>query len=355
MPSTTSRVVSMALASSTVMTPSLTTFSMASAIRLPMVLSLFDAIVATWAISFLSLVALDMCFSSSTTASTACSIPRFSPIGFAPAVTFLRPPRKMAWARTVAVVVPSPAVSEVFEATSFSICAPMFSQGSFSSISLATVTPSLVRVGLPNFLPMTTFRPLGPTVTLTACDMVLMPPKSAARASSLNSSCLGMTTFLSSVREWLTAAVAARSRADDAEDVFLLHDEVLLTVERDLAAGVLAEEDPITLLQHQRKLLAILGHPAGSDGDYLALLRLLLRGVGNDDAAVLVVLLLDAPDQHAVVERTQFRPRCLHHRAGGNAVGDRPKLRRGCVSHDAGASLFFQVGDERGWWNCPAR
>src|SRR2546428_4070938 len=76
------------------MTPSLPTFSMASAIRLPIVLSLFDAIVATWAISFLSLVALDMCFSSSTTASTACSIPRFRPIGFAPAVTFLSPARK---------------------------------------------------------------------------------------------------------------------------------------------------------------------------------------------------------------------------------------------------------------------
>ncbi len=109
------------------MTPSLPTFSMASAIKLPIVLSLFDAIVATWAISFLSLVALDMCFSSSTTASTACSIPRFRPIGFAPAVTFLSPARKMAWARIVAVVVPSPAMSEVLEATSFSIWAPMFS------------------------------------------------------------------------------------------------------------------------------------------------------------------------------------------------------------------------------------
>src|SRR5207244_11920829 len=44
---------------------------------------------------------------------SACSMPRCRAIGFAPAVTFLRPPRKMAWARTVAVVVPSPAMSEV--------------------------------------------------------------------------------------------------------------------------------------------------------------------------------------------------------------------------------------------------
>jgi hypothetical protein len=36
------------------MTPSLPTFSIASAMRLPMVLSLLAAMLATWAISFLS-------------------------------------------------------------------------------------------------------------------------------------------------------------------------------------------------------------------------------------------------------------------------------------------------------------
>ncbi len=58
----------------------------------------------------------------------------------------------MAWARTVAVVVPSPAKSEDFEATSRTIWAPMFSNLSSSSISLATVTPSLVMRGAPNAL-----------------------------------------------------------------------------------------------------------------------------------------------------------------------------------------------------------
>ena len=52
-------------------------------------------------------------------------------------------------ASTVAVVVPSPAMSLVFEATSRTICAPMFSNLSSSSISLATVTPSLVMRGAP--------------------------------------------------------------------------------------------------------------------------------------------------------------------------------------------------------------
>jgi hypothetical protein len=73
------------------------------------------------------LVDLESFFSSSVTASTAASMPRLSPIGLAPAVTFLSPSRKIAWARTVAVVVPSPAMSEVFDATSFSIWAPMSS------------------------------------------------------------------------------------------------------------------------------------------------------------------------------------------------------------------------------------
>jgi hypothetical protein len=55
----------------------------------------------------------------------------------------------MACARTTAVVVPSPATSLVFEAASRTICAPMFSNLSESSISLATVTPSLVMRGAP--------------------------------------------------------------------------------------------------------------------------------------------------------------------------------------------------------------
>ena len=84
----------------------------------------------------------------------------------------------------VAVVVPSPATSEVFDATSRTICAPMFSSGSFSSISLATVTPSLVMFGPPNFFSRTTFRPLGPRVTFTASASWLTPRRIACREFS---------------------------------------------------------------------------------------------------------------------------------------------------------------------------
>jgi hypothetical protein len=114
-------------------------------------------------------------------------MPRFSDMSLAPAVTAFRPSRKIACASTVAVVVPSPAISEVLVATSFTIWAPMFSIASSSSISLATVTPSLVIVGPPNFLSMTTFRPLGPRVTFTASASWSMPRLSRERASVLNS------------------------------------------------------------------------------------------------------------------------------------------------------------------------
>ena len=79
---------------------------------------------------------------------------------------------------------PSPATSEVLLATSFTIWAPMFSRGSLSSISFATVTPSLVMRGEPNFLSSTTLRPLGPSVTLTASARRLTPRRMAWRESS---------------------------------------------------------------------------------------------------------------------------------------------------------------------------
>src|SRR5207253_2042304 len=170
MPSTTSSWVSADFDSSTVMTPSLPTFSIASAIKLPIVLSLFEAIVA-----------------------------------------------------------PSPATSEVLEATSRTICAPMFSYLSLSSISLATVTPSLVIVGLPNFLSMTTLRPFGPSVAFTAAAMIVTPLSSELRASSSNLSCFGIDRV--------------PPLLENGEDVFLAHDEVFLVVDLDLGARILAEQD----------------------------------------------------------------------------------------------------------------
>src|SRR5207248_5134036 len=114
------------------------------------------------------------------------SMPRLRAIGLAPAATLRRPSRTSAWARTVAVVVPSPATSSVFLATSLTSSAPIFSYGSSSSISLAMLTPSLVMVGAPHFFSSTTLRPLGPSVTFTASARVFMPRSRPRRASSSN-------------------------------------------------------------------------------------------------------------------------------------------------------------------------
>ncbi len=169
--------------SSTVMTPSLPTLSMASAIISPISVSAAE-MDATWAICSLVSAGLARSCNEATAASTAASMPFFSDIGFAPAATFLRPSRTMAQASTVAVVVPSPATSSVFLATSLTSSAPMRSYGSSRSISLAIETPSLVMVGAPHFLSNTTLRPLGPSVTRTASASLFMPRSSARRASS---------------------------------------------------------------------------------------------------------------------------------------------------------------------------
>ncbi len=118
-------------------------------------------------------------------ASSAASMPIFICIGLAPAATFLRPSVTMAWASTVAVVVPSPATSSVLVAASLRSCAPMFWNGSASSMSRATVTPSWVTVGAPYFLSSATLRPLGPSVVPTASASASMPIFRLARASSL--------------------------------------------------------------------------------------------------------------------------------------------------------------------------
>ena len=173
----------MPFASSTVITPSLPTRSIACAMRSPIVSSEFAEIVAICWISFLSDAAVELFLIDSTTTSTALSIPRFNSIGLAPAVTNLLPSLKIACASTVAVVVPSPATSAVLLATSRTICAPIFSSLSSRTISFATVTPSLVIVGAPNERSKTTLRPKGPRVTFTAPAKVSTPLRTFSRAS----------------------------------------------------------------------------------------------------------------------------------------------------------------------------
>src|SRR5689334_1703421 len=299
MPSTTSSSVSRLFASSTVMTPSLPTFCIAWAIISPISRSPLAEIVPTWAISSLVETFFERFLTSLTTASTAMSTPRFRSIGFMPAATALWPSRTIACASTVAVVVPSPAWSLVFAATSRTICAPMFSNLSASSISLATVTPSLVMRGAPNDLSRTTLRPFGPSVTLTALARMSTPRSIRSRASEPNLTSLAamfLDPFLSRF------ALGGGGAIDDPHEVRFLHDHQLLAVELDLGAGPFAEQHAVADLDVQRTNLAVLGARTRPDGDDFTLHRLLLGGVRNDDSAGRPALLRDAANQDAVMQ-----------------------------------------------------
>ncbi len=102
-------------------TPSLPTFCIASAIISPTEVSLFAEMVPTCAMAVSSSQGCAASFRVSTAAATALSIPLFKSIGSKPAATDFNPSLTMDCAKTVAVVVPSPASSEVSEATVLSI------------------------------------------------------------------------------------------------------------------------------------------------------------------------------------------------------------------------------------------
>src|SRR5262245_34618968 len=163
----------------------------------------------------------------------------------------------------------------------------MFSNLFSSSISLATVTPSLVMRGAPKDLSSTTLRPLGPRVTLTALVKMSTPCSMRSRASCENFTSFA-AMFFTPVPSYLTrlgGLLLARGRAfKHTENVAFLHDEELFAVDLDFRARPLAEQDAITRFDVERLNHSFFISSARSDRDHLALLGLFLSGVGNDDA-----------------------------------------------------------------------
>src|SRR5256885_3512585 len=293
MPSTTSSSFSSPEPSSTVITPSLPTFSIASAMVLPIDSSRFAEIVPTWAIALESLQGLESFLSSSTAAITALSMPRLRSIGLRPEETAFRPSRMMACDNTVAVVVPSPASSEVLDATSFTICAPMFSNLSLSSISFATDTPSLVTVGAPKLLSSTALRPFGPSVALTALARTFTPLNMRWRASSLNRTSLAAIVVILQLLGF-----------NHGHDVFFAHDHQFFAFYANLGSAVFAEEDLVADFDVEGTDLAVLENLAFADRYDLSLHWFFGRGIGNDDAARRGAFLLQALHDDAVMKRT---------------------------------------------------
>mmetsp|Transcript_21841 Transcript_21841/g.49382 ORF Transcript_21841/g.49382 Transcript_21841/m.49382 type:complete len:233 (-) Transcript_21841:66-764(-) len=213
-PSTTSSSLISVLPSFTVMTPSRPTRSMASAMSSPISRSLFALMVATWVIRSLDSTFSEISPRVFTTDSTAIWIPRRRSMGFMPAATALHPSEKIALVSTVAVVVPSPAVSLALLATCRTSWAPMFSKASSNSMLLATVTPSLVILGAPYAWSSTAFRPLGPRVTCTASASVSTPFIIFDRPSTPNSTSL---PALAARVAWSARRGTALAATEDAE------------------------------------------------------------------------------------------------------------------------------------------
>src|ERR1035437_1237640 len=303
--------------SSTVMTPSLPTLSITSAMIVPTSGSA-ALIEATAAICLRLSTGRDPRLSSATIASTPFSMPRLTAIGLAPALTFWRPSATIAWPRTMAVVVPSPATSSVLVATSLRSWAPMFSKGSSSSISLAIVTPSLVIVGAPYFLSRTTFRPLGPSVTRTASAIRSTPCMRLRRAISSKRSCLATACAVLSSRAGGSPALAGeqeskpdlRSALDHREDVLVADDQQVLAVKLEFSAAVLRIEDLVALLEVHSFALAVVEDTTRPDGKDRPLLGLLFGGIRDHDATLRRLFARSRLNDHAVAQRAELLLDC---------------------------------------------
>src|SRR3984957_2860001 len=93
---------------------------------------------------------------------------------------------------------------------------------------------------------------------------------------------------------------------DYAHDVGLLHDQKLPAVDLDLGAGPFSKQHPVARFEVKRNELAAFVPSAWSHGDVLALLRLFLDGIGNNDAALRLLLTFNAADDDAVMQWTEF-------------------------------------------------
>ena len=97
-----------------------------------------------------------------------------------------------------------------------------------------------------------------------------------------------------------------RGLAEDSHDVGLLHDEELVAVDLHFGARPFAEQHLVAGLDPNGLELAVLAAGAGPCRDDLAGLRLLRRGIGDDDAAFGLLLLLEPLDHDAVMQGSEF-------------------------------------------------
>src|SRR6185312_13822576 len=93
---------------------------------------------------------------------------------------------------------------------------------------------------------------------------------------------------------------------DHAQKIAFLHDQMILAFDFHLGAGPFSEQDTVAGVYVERDQLPLLVARARASSDDLALLRLLFRGIGNDDAAGGPFLGIDTSHDHTVVQWTEM-------------------------------------------------
>src|SRR5690606_9014587 len=187
---------------------------------------------------------------------------------------------------------------------------PMFSNLSFSSISLATETPSLVISGAPKLFSRTTLRPFGPRVAFTASARTFTPVSIFLRAESPNLTSLAAIVIDPQFLNGLE--ICAGLGFDDGEDFVLAHHQQVFAVNLDgVAAGVRTEYNLVTDLDGERAHFAVVQHSAGAHGNDFALIRLRGGGTRQHDAACSLGFFFAAADYDAVMQRTKLHCRYL--------------------------------------------
>src|SRR3954447_713787 len=93
---------------------------------------------------------------------------------------------------------------------------------------------------------------------------------------------------------------------DLCQDVGLAQDQQLVAADLDLGTAVLREDDRVALGDVERHEIAAVVAAARTDGQDAAALRLLLRRVGQNDAAGGGLLLVEDLDDQTVAKRLEI-------------------------------------------------
>src|SRR5262249_23479194 len=93
---------------------------------------------------------------------------------------------------------------------------------------------------------------------------------------------------------------------EHAHDVFFAHQEQFFTLDLDGLPGILAEQDPVPDLEIDWPHLAVFQYLALSDREDFALVGLLGRGIGNDNAGGGLALFFETLDDDSVMQWTDF-------------------------------------------------